>query len=115
MTKCWNLSKIPKRKNKSISNNNNSNVIKFDGGWGYDLRSVVYRHGGAGNNWALGYQMASSSHQPQSMRSPAAKCSDKSNEFLQTILDGCLRRELEHCDQPVTLCIMHSIAGSISE
>jgi len=91
--------------------NNTSNLIKVDGGWGYDLRSVVYRHGGAGNNWALGYQMASSSHQPQSMRSPAAKCTDNSNEFLQTILDGCLRRELEHCDQPVTLCTMHSIAG----
>lgn len=28
-------------------------------GWEYSTSNVLYRHGGAGNNWALGYQMCS--------------------------------------------------------
>jgi tubulin delta len=59
--------------------------------WNYDHRSVAYRHGGAGNNWAMGYDMCK-------------------GEFMDTSLD-CVRRELEHCDQPATLVITHSVAG----
>ena len=53
-----------------------------------------YRHGGAGNNWALGYQMAS-------------------GEFLQKSID-LITREIEHCDYAKTLVIMHSVAGIFS-
>ena len=27
--------------------------------WAYDANHCVFRHGGAGNNWAMGYQMCS--------------------------------------------------------
>ena len=59
--------------------------------WAYDPSSCAYRHGGAGNNWAMGYQM----------------CSGK---FLETSVD-CIRRELEHCDLPPSILISHSIGG----
>ena len=72
-------------------------------GWGYDLAGVAYRHGGAGNNWALGYKMA------------GGGATAGSQEFLQQILDGCLRREIERCDNPTALCIIHSIAGQIAQ
>lgn len=62
-----------------------------NGRWMYDKRSVAYRHGGAGNNWALGYQMFS-------------------GEFLETSMD-CIRRELEHCERVPCLIIIHSLAG----
>ena len=39
--------------------------------WSFDKASVAYRHGGAGNNWALGYSMCS-------------------GEFLEASLD-CIR------------------------
>lgn len=59
--------------------------------WHYDPRSILYRHGGAGNNWALGYSMAS-------------------GEFLEKSLE-CIRRELEHCDTESGLVFLHSLAG----
>ena len=59
--------------------------------WIIDPRSACYLHGGAGNNWALGYQMAS-------------------GEFLQTSVD-LVTRELEHCDCGQSLVVIHSIAG----
>lgn len=59
--------------------------------WRIDPRSVAYRHGGAGNNWALGYEMAS-------------------GEFLDTSIN-LVRRELEYCDYSQTLVFMHSVAG----
>lgn len=59
--------------------------------WVIDPRSACYLHGGAGNNWALGYQMAS-------------------GEFLQTSID-LVTRELEHCDCGQSLVVIHSIAG----
>ena len=59
--------------------------------WIIDPRSACYLHGGAGNNWALGYQMAS-------------------GEFLQTSID-LVTRELEHCDCGQSLVVIHSIAG----
>ena len=59
--------------------------------WHLDRRSAAYRHGGAGNNWAVGYEMCS-------------------GEFLDTALD-CIRRELEMCDRPPSMLILHSVAG----
>jgi tubulin delta len=59
--------------------------------WAFDPAACAYRHGGAGNNWAMGYQM----------------CSGK---FLDASLD-CIRRELEHCDLPPTLLTSHSLGG----
>jgi hypothetical protein len=59
--------------------------------WKYDPKSVLFRHGGAGNNWALGYAMAS-------------------GEFLEKSLE-CIRRELEHCDDQTGLVFLHSLAG----
>jgi tubulin delta len=61
------------------------------GKWNIDPKSVVYRHGGAGNNWALGYEMAS-------------------GEFLNISMD-LIRRELEFCDHSKTIVLMHSVAG----
>lgn len=75
------------------------------------MRNVAYRHGGAGNNWALGYQMAGSDPSKEGHHSSAAEGREASNEFLQTIIDGCLRREIEHCDEPAALCTIHSLAG----
>jgi tubulin delta len=59
--------------------------------WRIDRKSAAYRHGGAGNNWALGYEMAS-------------------GEFLETALN-LISRELEYCDYSQTLVFMHSLAG----
>ena len=59
--------------------------------WQYDPKAVLYRHGGAGNNWALGYSMAS-------------------GEFLEMSMD-CIRRQLEQCDDHTTLVFLHSLAG----
>ena len=59
--------------------------------WTYDASNVIYRHGGAGNNWAMGYQMCS-------------------GDFLDVSLN-CIRRELEFCDQPPLILTLHSVAG----
>lgn len=59
--------------------------------WLYDIKGVVYRHGGAGNNWASGYEMCSA-------------------DFLEASLD-CIRKELEICNTPPCLVITHSVAG----
>lgn len=61
------------------------------GGWLYDIKRVVYGHGGAGNNWAMGYSMCS-------------------GEFLEASLN-CIRMELERCNRPPTLVVTHSVAG----
>ena len=65
--------------------------VKDRKSWLFDAKSVVYRHGGAGNNWALGYEMCS-------------------GDFLETALN-CIRRELEMCNRPPSLLITHSVAG----
>ncbi|RYH21263.1 hypothetical protein EON65_21115 [archaeon] len=59
--------------------------------WKYDVSSIAYRHGGAGNNWALGYEMAS-------------------GEFLDVSLN-CMRKQIEKSDCGLTLCFLHSLAG----
>lgn len=59
--------------------------------WSYDPSRVAYRHGGAGNNWALGYQMAS-------------------GDFLELAMD-CIRKEIELCDSPVHFVVCQSLAG----
>lgn len=59
--------------------------------WTFDSKSIVYGHGGAGNNWARGYEMCT-------------------GEFLDASLE-CVRRELEICDRPPSLIITHSVAG----
>jgi tubulin delta len=64
---------------------------KSGAGWQYDPRNIAYRHSGAGNNWALGYQMAG-------------------GEFCETSLD-MIRRELEVCDWPVSLLCLQSLGG----
>ena len=56
--------------------------------WKLDTKSVAYRHGGAGNNWAMGYQMCT-------------------GDFLETSID-LVRRELEMCDYPPLLACIHS-------
>ena len=61
------------------------------GKWTYAQANMLYRHGGAGNNWAMGYQMCS-------------------GDFLEASLNS-LRRELEHCDQPPLILTVHSVAG----
>ncbi len=62
-----------------------------DQGWMYDPNNVVYRHGGAGNNWATGYQMYS-------------------GDFRESAMDA-VRREIEQCDNVQTLVVSHSVAG----
>ena len=74
----------PKVINESLSNASKTK-------WKIDQKSVAYRHGGAGNNWALGYEMAS-------------------GEFLETSMN-LIRRELEYCDYTQSLVFMHSVAG----
>lgn len=64
---------------------------KMENKWSYDTANILYRHGGAGNNWAMGYQMCS-------------------GDFLDASLN-CIRRELEFCDQPPLLLTVHSVAG----
>lgn len=59
--------------------------------WTFDSKSIVYGHGGAGNNWARGYEMCT-------------------GEFLEASLE-CIRRELEVCNRPPSLIITHSVAG----
>lgn len=59
--------------------------------WLYDTKSIAYRHGGAGNNWSLGYQMAG-------------------GDFAQVILDS-VRRQLEMVDAVPCLVFLHSLAG----
>ena len=76
----------PKVVNRCVEKVNTSNR-----GWLYDVQRVVYRHGGAGNNWALGYAMCS-------------------GEFLEASLDS-VRAELEKCNRPPTLVVTHSVAG----
>ena len=64
---------------------------KREGKWTFDKGSIAYRHGGAGNNWALGYNMCS-------------------GEFLDSSLN-CIRRELEFCECPTSLVSLHSMGG----
>jgi hypothetical protein len=59
--------------------------------WTLDERSSQYRHGGAGNNWAMGYQMFSADFRDESI--------------------NCIRRELEHADFCTTLATIHSVGG----
>ena len=59
--------------------------------WNIDTKSVAYLHGGAGNNWAHGYEMCS-------------------GEFLETAIE-CVRREIELCDHSPTLVLTQSLAG----
>lgn len=59
--------------------------------WTYDQKCITYRHGGAGNNWAMGYEMCS-------------------GDFLEAAMDS-IRRELEHCDVSPCLILTHSVAG----
>ena len=59
--------------------------------WSIDTKSVAYLHGGAGNNWAHGYEMCS-------------------GEFLDTAID-CVRREIELCEHSPTLVLTQSLAG----
>ena len=71
----------------------NDSVSKAHQGrqWSIDTKSVAYLHGGAGNNWAHGYEMCS-------------------GEFSNTAID-CVRREIEYCDQSPTLVLTQSLAG----
>lgn len=64
---------------------------KRQNAWYYDPKSVAYMHGGAGNNWALGYSMAS-------------------GDFLDISMN-CIRREIEQCDTIPVLSFIHSLAG----
>lgn len=59
--------------------------------WQFHPNNIAYLHGGAGNNWALGYDMTS-------------------GEFLEVSID-CIRKELEHCDFSPSLVTLHSLAG----
>jgi len=62
-----------------------------NGKWTFDKSSAAYRHGGAGNNWGIGYMMCS-------------------GEFLDISLNA-IRRELEMCDMPTTIILIQSIGG----
>jgi len=66
-------------------------LARGKGEWQYDGRSTAFTHGGAGNNWARGYQMCSGA-------------------FMDTSLD-CVRRELEHTDWPSCLLMLNSLGG----
>lgn len=59
--------------------------------WIFENKNIVYGHGGAGNNWALGYETCR-------------------GEFLDASIDS-IRRELEICNRPPSLLITHSVAG----
>ena len=59
--------------------------------WRFDSKCIVYRHGGAGNNWALGYKMCDA-------------------EFLEASLDS-IRIQLELCDRVPTFLLLNSIGG----
>jgi tubulin delta len=59
--------------------------------WLIDPKSVAYRHGGAGNNWALGYSMCS-------------------GDFLEIAINA-IRREIEYCDYSPHIQSIHSMAG----
>eukprot|EP01039_Chlorochromonas_danica_P000558 gene558-599_t len=65
-------------------------VAQHKSTWSYDNDSIAFRHGGAGNNWALGYAMAS-------------------GEFLDTSLN-CIRKQVEKSDGS-SLVFLHSLAG----
>lgn len=67
------------------------NKTKRKDRWIYDPKSIAYLHGGAGNNWALGYSMAS-------------------GEFLDISMN-CIRREVELCDSAPVITFIHSLAG----
>lgn len=59
--------------------------------WLIDHRSVAYRHGGAGNNWALGYSMFN-------------------GDYMDAAIN-LVRREAELCDACPILFSIHSMAG----
>jgi tubulin delta len=67
------------------------NTSRTQRGWEYESMNVLYRHGGAGNNWALGYQMCTGT-------------------LLEEALDS-VRRELEQCDRVPFILELHSTAG----
>lgn len=64
---------------------------KTNKSWQINPKTIAYRHGGAGNNWALGYSMLS-------------------GEFVTTSID-LARREIEKCDCNPLLFSIHSMAG----
>lgn len=80
----------PKVINECLQKSRTESLAR-ENGWTIDPKSTVYRHGGAGNNWALGYEMTS-------------------GEFLEVSLD-LIRREIEFCDFPQILTFIHSVAG----
>jgi cell division GTPase FtsZ len=59
--------------------------------WKFNESHTHYLHGGAGNNWAMGYQMCS-------------------GEFRENGIES-IRRELEEVDVPSTLVVIHSVGG----
>jgi hypothetical protein len=59
--------------------------------WSYDTKSCAYQYGGAGNNWSLGYALAT-------------------GNFLDQIL-SVIRRQLEAMDGMNSLIFCHSLAG----
>lgn len=67
------------------------NKTRANNSWLIDPKSVAYRHGGAGNNWALGYSMCS-------------------GDFLDIAID-MIRREIEYCDYVPHIQMIHSMAG----
>lgn len=85
IARCVCLDTEPKAINECIARSRRSK------GWTFDKESIAYRHGGAGNNWSVGYNMCS-------------------GEFLSIAIDS-IRRELEYCELPSTLFLMSSIGG----
>lgn len=59
--------------------------------WKFNENHTHYLYGGAGNNWAMGYQMCSGDIQERSIES--------------------IRKELEDVDIPSALVILHSVGG----
>jgi hypothetical protein len=59
--------------------------------WIFDLNNVSYEHGGAGNNWALGYEMFA-------------------GNFRDQTIDR-IRYEVEQSDIPSSLIVIHSVGG----
>jgi hypothetical protein len=85
-------SSIKRNRPHSVSDvSKQGNDNPFFSPWRYDTKSIAFRHGGAGNNWSLGYSLAQ-------------------GDFLETILD-CIRRQLELADITPHLVFCHSLAG----
>lgn len=67
------------------------NKTKERNEWLYNEKNIHYLYGGAGNNWAMGYQMCS-------------------GELLNLSLNS-IRYELEDIDMTPTIVIIHSVGG----